>query len=273
MPPATILGELISIEERPGNEVLPDEIARTLKNVTVRNPAFDITPAEYIDLIVTEEGAIPPQMAYIIIREYLGWGIEEFHKAFEINTKHEESFHRHPDGTVAGSKAMQQAVDAFMSSMSAEEYAKDHYKPRDYIETLGTYLKVTKSMEIAFTKMHGNGNDFILIDEFERTIIPDDMKGQFAAIYCDRRFGIGADGVICLSKSAKSSIRMRLFQPDESEAEMCGNGIRCLAKYAIDTGYVKETCTVETSSGEIPVSMEYRDDEFFATVTMPRSEI
>ncbi|MGD1005049.1 MAG: diaminopimelate epimerase [Methanoregulaceae archaeon] len=124
-------------------------------------------------------------------------------------------------------------------------------------------------MEIAFTKMHGNGNDFILIDEFERTIIPDDMKGQFAAIYCDRHFGIGADGVICLSKSAKSSIRMRLFQPDESEAEMCGNGIRCLAKYAFDTGYVKEKCTVETSSGAIPVAMGYRDDEFFATVTMP----
>ena len=88
--PRTILGELISIEERPGNEVLPDEIARTLENVTVRNPAFDLTPAEYIDLIVTEEGVIPPQMAYIIIKEYLGWGIEEFHKAFEINTKHEE---------------------------------------------------------------------------------------------------------------------------------------------------------------------------------------
>jgi len=88
--PRTILGELISIEERPGNEVLPDEIAQTLKNVTVRNPAFDITPAEYIDLIVTEEGAIPPQMAYIIIKEYLGWGIEEFHNAFEINLGHEE---------------------------------------------------------------------------------------------------------------------------------------------------------------------------------------
>jgi len=88
--PRTILGELISIEERSGEEVLPDEIARTLENVTVRNPAFDVTPAEYIDLIVTEEGAIPPQMAYIIIKEYLGWGIEEFHKAFEINTKHEE---------------------------------------------------------------------------------------------------------------------------------------------------------------------------------------
>ena len=88
--PRTIIGELIEIEERPPQEVLPDEIARTLPHVTVRNPAFDVTPADYIDLIVTEAGAIPPQMAYVIIREYLGWGIEEFHKAFEINTRHEE---------------------------------------------------------------------------------------------------------------------------------------------------------------------------------------
>jgi ribose 1,5-bisphosphate isomerase len=88
--PRTIIGEMIEIEERPHQEVLPDEVARTLPHVTVRNPAFDVTPAEFIDMIVTEAGAIPPQMAYVIIREYLGWGIEEFHKAFEINTRHEE---------------------------------------------------------------------------------------------------------------------------------------------------------------------------------------
>lgn len=88
--PRTIFGELIQIEERDGDEVLADEIARTLPYVTVRNPAFDVTPAEYIDLIVTEAGALPPQMAYIIIREHLGWGIEEFHKTFEINSKNEE---------------------------------------------------------------------------------------------------------------------------------------------------------------------------------------
>lgn len=76
--PRTVIGELIQIEERPASEVLPDEIARTLPNVTVRNPAFDVTPAEFIDLIITEQGAIPPQMAYIIIREYLGWDIGEF---------------------------------------------------------------------------------------------------------------------------------------------------------------------------------------------------
>jgi ribose 1,5-bisphosphate isomerase len=81
--PRTVVGELIRIEERPPGEVLPDEIARTLPNVTVRNPAFDVTPAEYIDLIITEQGAIPPQMAYVIIREYLGWEIEEFQTAFD----------------------------------------------------------------------------------------------------------------------------------------------------------------------------------------------
>jgi diaminopimelate epimerase len=124
-------------------------------------------------------------------------------------------------------------------------------------------------MEIPFTKLHGNGNDFILIDEQEKIVIPDDMKGQFAVIYCDRRFGIGADGVIYLSKSEKSNLRMRILQPDESEAEMCGNGIRCLAKYAFDAGYVKGSCTVETPAGEIDVAMGYKEDEFSATITMP----
>jgi ribose 1,5-bisphosphate isomerase len=76
--PRTVAGNLIEIEERPASEVLPDEIARTLPNVTVRNPAFDVTPPEYIDLIITEQGAIPPQMAYTIIREHLGWSIADF---------------------------------------------------------------------------------------------------------------------------------------------------------------------------------------------------
>jgi len=88
--PRTIIGELIQIEERSPDEVLPAAMAKTLPNVTVRNPAFDVTPPEYIDLIVTEAGAIPPQMAYVIIREYLGWGIEEFQKSLEINHRVEE---------------------------------------------------------------------------------------------------------------------------------------------------------------------------------------
>ena len=88
--PRTVIGELISIEERSPDEVLPEALAKTLPNVRVRNPAFDVTPAEYIDLNVTEAGAIPPQMAYVIIKEYLGWGIEEFQKSYELN--------HHPEG-------------------------------------------------------------------------------------------------------------------------------------------------------------------------------
>ncbi|CVK33289.1 ribose 1,5-bisphosphate isomerase [Methanoculleus bourgensis] len=76
--PRTILGEKIEIEERDPAEVLPREEAERLPFVRVRNPAFDVTPAEYIDLIITERGAIPPELAYTVIRDYLGWRIEEF---------------------------------------------------------------------------------------------------------------------------------------------------------------------------------------------------
>jgi diaminopimelate epimerase len=127
-------------------------------------------------------------------------------------------------------------------------------------------------MEIQFTKMQGNGNDFILIDEYEHVVIPDEMKAQFAACYCDRRFGIGADGVIYLMKSERCDLRMRILQPDESEAEMCGNGIRCLARYAFDAGYVKESCTMETPAGAMGVTMGYQEDGFTATITMTPPE-
>ena len=76
--PRTILGEKIEIEERDPVEVLSREEAERLPFVRVRNPAFDVTPAEYIDLIITERGAIPPELAYTVIKDYLGWRIEEF---------------------------------------------------------------------------------------------------------------------------------------------------------------------------------------------------
>jgi diaminopimelate epimerase len=123
-------------------------------------------------------------------------------------------------------------------------------------------------MEIHFSKLQENGHDFIVIDEWEHIVIPDEMKGQFAAIYCDRKFGIGAEGVIYLTKSASSGCRMRLLHPDGSEAEMCGNGIRCLVKCAFDAGYVKESCTVETMAGQVGVSLGSRDEDFLVTITM-----
>lgn len=124
-------------------------------------------------------------------------------------------------------------------------------------------------MELFFTKLQGNGNDFVLIDEYNGTIVPDEMKPEFARQFCDRRFGIGADGILFLSKSAVADVKMRIFQPDASEAEMCGNGVRCFAKYAFENDYVRLNCTIETVAGVVAVFLSSKDDEFLATITMP----
>jgi diaminopimelate epimerase len=121
---------------------------------------------------------------------------------------------------------------------------------------------------LSFTKLHGNGNDFVLIDETGREQIAEGEKKKFAIAVCHRHFGIGADGVLFLTGSSRASLGMRLIQPDGSEAEMCGNGIRCLAKYAWDTGYVGESFDVETLSGIIPVQIRERDGLFWAKVDM-----
>lgn len=124
-------------------------------------------------------------------------------------------------------------------------------------------------MEIEFWKLQGNGNDFILIDEHEHPVIPDEMKAEFAALYCDRRFGIGGDGVLYLSVSETADLKMRLFQPDRSEAEMCGNGIRCFARHAYEMGYIGTTCTVETPAGIMTVGIDFSGDTFIAAVDIP----
>lgn len=125
-------------------------------------------------------------------------------------------------------------------------------------------------MEITFAKLEGNGNDFILIDEYEKEIVPEEMKGDFSELYCDRRFGIGADGVLFLGKGTDTDLTMRLFYPDASEVKMCGNGIRCLVRYAHDAGYINDSCVVKTLAGDITVNASYDEDgDFFADVLMP----
>jgi diaminopimelate epimerase len=102
-----------------------------------------------------------------------------------------------------------------------------------------------------FTKAHGNGNDFIIIDEWggERVHNP----SGFAEKYCDRRFGVGGDGVLFLRRPEDTSndLCMVLIQPDGGEAEMCGNGARCLVRYAVKEGYAQEgeEVHVETLAG------------------------
>lgn len=87
-------------------------------------------------------------------------------------------------------------------------------------------------MSIAFSKYHGLGNDFILIDN--RHNAEPILTSEQAVKWCDRNFGIGADGVIFLLTEANDEHRMRIFNSDGSEPEMCGNGIRCMAKFIAD---------------------------------------
>jgi len=108
-------------------------------------------------------------------------------------------------------------------------------------------------MNIAFTKMHGLGNDFIVIDCREKALSPllraDSGLCQRLG---DRRFGIGADQVLLLEASSTADFSMRIFNADASEVEMCGNGIRCLAKYIWDRGLSKKTVLeIETAAGII----------------------
>ena len=100
---------------------------------------------------------------------------------------------------------------------------------------------------LKFTKMQGIGNDYVYVDCFkERVARPE----KLAVVMSDRHFGVGADGLILIMPSEKADVRMRMFNADGSEAQMCGNGIRCVAKYAYDHGLVKKKAiTVETKAG------------------------
>ena len=99
-----------------------------------------------------------------------------------------------------------------------------------------------------FVKMHGTGNDFVVVDAREQSA---DWEALARAV-CDRHFGVGADGLVLALPTANADLRMRMFNPDGSEAEMCGNGIRCLAKFAVERGIVQprdRALTVETLAG------------------------
>jgi len=116
--------------------------------------------------------------------------------------------------------------------------------------------------EIQFSKMHGLGNDYIVIDETKEEIIPESKKNEVSAELCRRGFSIGADGVIFVCPSKTEDIRFRIFNSDGSEAEMCGNGIRCFAKYVYDRGIIKkEKINVETLGGIKIVDMQIINGE------------
>lgn len=100
---------------------------------------------------------------------------------------------------------------------------------------------------LQFTKMHGLGNDYVYMDAINQKI---EERNELAKFVSDRHFGIGSDGLILICPSEKADFRMQMFNQDGSEAEMCGNGIRCVGKFVYDKGLTnKETITVETLAG------------------------
>jgi diaminopimelate epimerase len=110
-------------------------------------------------------------------------------------------------------------------------------------------IKIPKKVEkmIKFTKMHGLGNDYVYMDAIHQTIENESSLAQFVS---NRHFGIGSDGLILICKSEVADFKMRMFNSDGSEAEMCGNGIRCVGKFVYDKGLTDKTnVRIETLAG------------------------
>jgi len=111
---------------------------------------------------------------------------------------------------------------------------------------------------VKFTKMQGAGNDYVYVNCFEENVPnPERVSIQVS----NRNFGIGSDGLILIMPSDRADVRMRMFNSDGSESEMCGNGIRCVAKYAYDHNIVaKKEITAETGAGILTLQLFTGDD-------------
>lgn len=103
-------------------------------------------------------------------------------------------------------------------------------------------------MNLKFTKSHGIGNDFVVIDTI-RDGVPDVDMSKLAVLVCDRNKGVGADGIILILR--KTDLEMRMFNPDGSESEMCGNGLRAFAQICVERGYATGSFPVKTGAGEL----------------------
>lgn len=111
-----------------------------------------------------------------------------------------------------------------------------------------------------FTKMHGIGNDYVYVD-CVRTPPPKDPPA-LARVISDRHFGVGSDGLILIGPSETADARMRMFNADGSESEMCGNGLRCVAKFVYDHGIArKPRLAIETGRGVLTVDLEVQQDK------------
>lgn len=128
-------------------------------------------------------------------------------------------------------------------------------------------------MKLKFSKMHGTGNDYVYIDAIHQVV---ENPSQLAIQVSDRHFGIGSDGLILVAPSDIADVRMRMFNLDGSEGKMCGNGIRCVAKFAYDHGITdKTTMDIQTESGikTIDVTLDENGKVEYASVNMGKAEL
>lgn len=119
-------------------------------------------------------------------------------------------------------------------------------------------MPIIENLEIE--KYHGNANDYIIINDIISKI-PEELKAKLALVLCRIHFSVGADGLIFVNGSDKAEIQMRIFNNDGSEAEMCGNGIRCFSKYVYENGIVKkDEISIETLKGILIAKLNVIDD-------------
>ena len=115
-----------------------------------------------------------------------------------------------------------------------------------------------------FTKMHGVGNDYVYVNGLEEDLAGYDLE-RLAQILSTRHFGVGSDGLILILPSDNADFRMRMFNADGSEAEMCGNGLRSFAKYVYEHGLTDRfKLEVETGAGIIPLAMDVTEGQVVA---------
>ncbi len=171
-------------------------------------------------------------------------------------------------------KALLLSVPCFTSLDTANvaaEIVRSRFRA-DNTELVDINSMSCEKQKINFCKMEATGDDYIFIDNFDRSIT---CPESLAVYMCDRHYGIGGDGLVLIEPSDIADARMRIFNKDGSDGKMAGNSIRSVGKYLYDNGYVKDTsCTVETETGVKRLKMYTRNGEVtLVSVEVGRAEL
>ncbi len=128
----------------------------------------------------------------------------------------------------------------------------------------------TALMPLPFAKMHGCANDYVVVNASRHAVVE---PASLARSACDRRTGIGADGLLLVSQTEGADFAMRMFNVDGSEAEMCGNGLRCAARFALEEGLISGPGPFTAQTGNGPLELELADSGASVTVAMGTAQV